>query len=90
MLISNKVFTDCGVDVDLTADIDGSYDFVWNTGSDQQTITVGPGSYWVEATDETGCAVNSDTIVVYSQPIPEISFSNDTILCTGQYKVWYH
>lgn len=80
---SNKVFTDCGVDVDLTADIDGNYDFVWNTGSDEQTITVGPGSYWVEATDETGCAVNSDTIVVYSQPIPEISFSNDTILCTG-------
>ena len=81
---SNKIFTDCGVNVDLTADIDGSYDFVWNTGSDNQTITVGPGSYWVEAVDETGCAVNSDTIVVYSQPIPEISFSDDTEFCFGE------
>ena len=80
---STKVFTDCGVNVDLTADISGDYDFLWNIGSNNQTITVGPGSYWVEATDETGCAVNSDTIVVYSQPIPEISFSTDTVLCTG-------
>jgi hypothetical protein len=38
----------------------------------------------VQATDETGCAVESDTIVVYSQPIPEISFSSETELCSGE------
>ena len=81
---SNKIFTDCGVNVALTADIEGSYEFVWNTGSNNQTINVGPGTYWVEATDETGCAVESDTIVVYSQPIPEISFSTDNELCSGE------
>ena len=81
---SNKIFTDCGVNVALTADIEGSYEFVWNTGNNNQTINVGPGTYWVEATDETGCAVQSDTIVVYSQPIPEISFSTDNELCSGE------
>ena len=80
---SNYIFTDCGVDVDLTAEIGGDYEFVWNTGSTDQTITVGPGAYWVEAVDSTDCAVNSDTIVVYSQPIPEIDFSTENELCEG-------
>ena len=80
---SNKIYTDCGVDVVLTANFDVDGSFVWNTGSDNQSISVGPGSYWVAATDETGCSANSDTIVVYSQPIPEISFSTDSEFCSG-------
>ncbi|MDA7794532.1 choice-of-anchor L domain-containing protein [Flavobacteriales bacterium] len=78
---SIKIFTDCGAPVELTAEVQGNYTFLWNNGDTTQTITATPGYYWVEATDEFGCTTQSDSLRVYSQPIPEIILPDTAFYC---------
>ncbi len=55
--------------------------YIWNTGDTVQTITINQsGDYWVEVTNEFGCA-NSDTIIVefFSNPVVEAG-NTQTIL----------
>ena len=81
---SSEIFTDCGAPVTLTANVSGdNYEFLWNTGETSQSIVATPGYYWVQATDSTGCSVQSDSLRVYSQPIPEIVLPNQDNYCEG-------
>ena len=79
---SSKIFTNCGAPVTLTANVEGDdFDFLWNTGETTQSIIATPGYYWVQATDATGCTVQSDSLRVYSQPIPEIVLPEEDFYC---------
>ena len=79
---SNKIFTDCGAPVTLTANVEGDdFEFLWNTGETTQSIIATPGYYWVQATDATGCTVQSDSLRVYSQPVPEIVLPQEDYYC---------
>jgi hypothetical protein len=81
---SNEIFTDCGAPVTLTANVAGdNYEFLWNTGETTQSVIATPGYYWVQATDSTGCTVQSDSLRVYSQPVPEIVLPNQDNYCEG-------
>ena len=81
---TNEIFTNCGAPVTLTANVAGeNYDFLWNTGETTQSIIASPGYYWVQATDSTGCTVQSDSLRVYSQPVPEIILPNQDSYCEG-------
>ena len=79
---SSKIFTNCGAPVTLTANVEGDdFEFLWNTGETTQSIIATPGYYWVQATDATGCSVQSDSLRVYSQPIPEIVLPEQDFFC---------
>ena len=81
---STEIFTDCGAPVTLTANVAGdNYEFLWNTGETTQSVIATPGYYWVQATDSTGCTVQSDSLRVYSQPVPEIILPNQDNYCDG-------
>ena len=58
--------------------------FLWNTGSTDSSITVdATGDYYVTATNTAGCQT-SDTVNVSVQPIPIVTFTNDTTICFEQ------
>ena len=78
---STAIFTDCGQEITLTADIEGDFDFIWNTGETTSSIVVEPGLYWVEAEDSTGCQFNSDSLLVYSQPLPNLLLDSIGYYC---------
>lgn len=80
---SSQIFTDCGAPVTLSANVDNPdvFDFLRNTGDTTQSITVPPGYYWVRATDTSGCSIESDSLVVYSQPLPEIELIDSSHYC---------
>ena len=81
---SNEIFTNCGTPITLTANVGGeNFDFLWNTGETTQSISATPGYYWVQATDSTGCTVQSDSLRVYSQPVPEIVLPVQDSYCEG-------
>jgi gliding motility-associated-like protein len=93
VLISNDIedlnLTDleipCESTVNLSAQLPNLEGFVfsWNTGDTTQNITVGEGQYWLTLTSSQNCSFNSDTISVrYNQP-PNIFFSNDLSVCSG-------
>lgn len=83
---SNVIFTNCADVVTLRADVDTTsvLDFLWSTGDTTQSVSVPPGTYWVQATDSLGCTLNSDTIIIYSQPIPEIVLPNEDYFCVNE------
>lgn len=56
--------------------------YLWNTGSRADSITVGPGTYWVHVVDSNGCTSN-DTITITSNPIQKPVIYGDSILCPG-------
>ena len=60
----------------------GYTSYLWNTGSTNTTIQVGPGIYHVYA--YKGCNVRIDTIHVSVINAPQVYLGADTILCTGQ------
>ncbi|MGC6491021.1 MAG: choice-of-anchor L domain-containing protein, partial [Flavobacteriales bacterium] len=79
---SVNIFTDCGAPVTLSPNLsDGDYTFLWNTGQTSESIIASPGYYWVEATDEFGCTTQSDSVRVYSQPLPEIILPDTIYFC---------
>jgi len=69
-----------------TVNMDASAGFgtyLWNTGSSQQSITVGvPGIYTVTATDALGCtSTASSTVDLFPTPVPVIA--GPTSVCPG-------
>lgn len=55
--------------------------YLWQDGSTQQALSVyNPGFYWVEVIDSIGC-VNSDTIFISIQEVPDLQLMNDTTIC---------
>jgi gliding motility-associated-like protein len=57
--------------------------YQWSNGAQTQNTFVGPGTYWLTATDANGCVAN-DTITVVESPNPVISILGNTYVCTGQ------
>lgn len=65
---------------------EGYESYVWNTGGDTQTITVGePGNYSCIVYNEEGCAANSNTVVidVVFPDVPTIEVVGDLVFCEG-------
>lgn len=60
-------------------------DFLWNTGSDNDSIYVNnTGMYILEISDSLTCK-NYDTINITEYALPEFSLGHDTSLCVGEY-----
>ncbi|MBL1180047.1 MAG: PKD domain-containing protein [Bacteroidetes bacterium] len=61
----------------------GNYNYLWSNGSTNPAITVGPGTYWLEVTDQNGTTcIGVDTIVINGNPgiIADFNFTN---VCDG-------
>lgn len=56
--------------------------YLWNSGQQAQNIVVGPGTYWVMATDANGCQTY-DTMNILAFPNPIINISGDSSVCQG-------
>ena len=64
----------------------GFVSYLWNDGSQTQTLVVDePGNYWVEVSNQFGCSnIDSITIAFYANPT-EFNLGNDTAFCTDTY-----
>lgn len=62
-----------------------SFSFLWQNGSTSPSMTITqPGSYFVKVTDNNGCFVRSDTLIVTLDTYPNTAFIGaDTSLCIG-------
>ena len=60
-----------------------NFTYLWNNGVQTQNNTVGPGTYWLTATNLNGC-VAYDTITLIELPTPVINFSGNANVCAGQ------
>jgi PKD repeat protein len=62
-----------------------NYSFLWQNGSTSPSMTITqPGSYHVKVTDNNGCFVRSDTLIVTLDTYPTSAFIGaDTSLCIG-------
>lgn len=80
----NQLQIPCGSKIELTAQIesDDDYSFIWNTNETTQSVSVGAGSYYVQASNE-GCVINSDTIVIEESPII-IDLGEDITICKNE------
>ena len=75
-----------GESVELTAGIEGEYDYLWNTGDTTASITVTEaGIYNLILTDENDCFSVSQNIELSLNPdeTPVLSFEGDTVFCQG-------
>ncbi len=70
-----------GDQVTLDATLAGGT-YVWNTGANTPTLSVGPGAYSVEVT-VNNCPA-TDAITVTAHPAASVDLGNDTTLCPGQ------
>ncbi|MBK8854951.1 MAG: T9SS type A sorting domain-containing protein [Saprospiraceae bacterium] len=63
--------------------VTGGQSFVWNTGATSTSITVGPGTYSVTATNEFNCIATVSQIIS-SKPKPDARTEGNTNICSGQ------
>lgn len=73
---------------ELNLQLEGFYDdWTWSTGETTRSITIdGPGDYWVDVTDGSGCFARSEIIRVTVPEIdePEVTSSNENnVICDG-------
>jgi gliding motility-associated-like protein len=80
---TNTLTIPCYATVDLTANSQTNPDILWSTGDTTNTITVGPGSYWAEATDSLNCSIFSDTIHVVLPSLPMVNIGPDQTVCVN-------
>lgn len=85
--ISPKPANVCqGQNLTITASGSGGtpvYDYTWNTGSNNQSITVGAGMYICTVTDAKGCTAESN-LTVNTSPEIIVGFDpNPLVLCNG-------
>ncbi|OFY87116.1 MAG: hypothetical protein A3F72_16550 [Bacteroidetes bacterium RIFCSPLOWO2_12_FULL_35_15] len=72
--------TQCGGSVFLNAGNPGST-YIWNTGASSQTITTNlSGTYYVSATNVSGCT-SADTLLVNINPLPVVNLGPDVFAC---------
>lgn len=58
------------------------YNYLWSTGATSQSISVGPGTYYVSLTDSMNCYVANDSVVVSSMSsMITASAGPDQVLC---------
>jgi PKD repeat protein len=73
----------CGeTEYDLDAGNPGAT-YLWSTGETTQTITAsgeGVNTFWVEVTNENGCAA-SDTVIINFAAVPVVELGADTAIC---------
>ena len=70
----------------LTANASGGvapYLYVWNTAEVSSSIIVGPGTYYVDVVDTSGCYVATDTMIILQFTPPVIIAGADQIVCEG-------
>jgi hypothetical protein len=61
----------------------GFASYLWSNGQTSESIiTTEPGLYWVEVTNEYGCA-KKDSVVFEIYPLPEVSLGTDQTFCEG-------
>lgn len=77
-----------GDEIDLTAySVESNIDYTWNPGTlNNATITVSPTqttTYTVEGTDPNGCVSLPVTVTVNVNPLPQITFQGDDVICKG-------
>lgn len=60
-----------------------NFTYIWSNGIQTQNNTVGPGTYWLTATNSNGC-VAYDTVTLIEFPTPVINFSGNATICAGQ------
>ena len=58
--------------------------YLWSTGDTTSTINVGPGIYWVQASDTLNCTLFSDTINIISPPLANADLGSDIDICVGE------
>lgn len=58
--------------------------YLWNTNATNNTLTTNiPGSYWLKAKDNIGCAW-IDTIIINDKQLPNFTLGRDTSICEQQ------
>jgi gliding motility-associated-like protein len=57
--------------------------YLWSNSVQTQFNTVGPGTYWLTATNSNGC-VAYDTVTIVELPTPVISLLGNPTVCPGQ------
>ena len=80
-----SIIGDLGVCVGNTTDLtasNGFANYLWNTGEQTQSITVGAGTYWLISSDPNSCVI-SDTVSVTEFPNPVVSIAGNTFFCAG-------
>ncbi len=67
----------------LSIPLVNSSTYSWSTSSSNNNLSVNqPGAYSITITDSIGC-INSDTITVSENPLPQFTLGNDSVLCSG-------
>jgi gliding motility-associated-like protein len=56
--------------------------YQWSNGQQTQNINVGPGTYWLTATNSNGC-IATDTFTVEQWPNPVMNILGNTFICAG-------
>ena len=56
--------------------------YQWSNGQQTQNINVGPGTYWLTATNSNGC-IATDTFTVEQWPNPVMNILGNTFVCAG-------
>ena len=59
----------------------GNFTYLWSTGDTTTSITVGPGTYYVDVLDTSGCSSNSDTLVITQLPEVVVTAGPDVDIC---------
>ncbi|MDC0204594.1 choice-of-anchor L domain-containing protein [Flavobacteriales bacterium] len=74
----------CNTTIDLEAQVSGSASILWNTGSTNNIINVGPGQYHFSVTYASGaCVLYSDTITIVETANLSLSNTITNVLCNG-------
>ncbi len=83
-IVSNDTLTFCTPNtVDVIADWNTNYDYLWSTGATTQQITLNQtGTYWVDVSGG-GCYLFSDTVHVVVNSIPPVDLGPDLVLCNS-------
>lgn len=76
----------------ITILIDSKYkNVIWNNNKTTNQIKVTKGIYWAEILNENNCKITTDTIEIYSHPLPQTPFisKNSNRLETTKNVDWY-
>ncbi len=79
-IVASKSAVCVGQTTQLTAS--GGVQYIWNTGSTNNPITVSDGTYSVSAIGAQGC-VSTTSITIGSNPLPVATISGNLTFCAG-------
>lgn len=84
--MEDKILCTQNDELTLNANISGGtppYNIVWSNGNTGSSITVGPGTYYVQITDALNCRPEGDTIVVPNPNPINTNISATPVTCNG-------